>query len=231
MSVILLHSAGMDSHVAFLMHPDWQPVYVAHGAENEATELRALQKLAELDRRFKPVIINAVQMPARFDGHVFFRNLVLLSSALAAFPDSEAVAFGALLGEGSGDKSAAFCRHLMRAWKSSEGHKVRLLRPLRHMTKSMALRRGLKLTGGQFLNHTTSCYHGNRCGKCQSCFRLGIAQYLCGLRIEPPALPTETLGVRATLAAAPMTRWPAMALANVDVVRAFAQFRLRRAWG
>lgn len=229
--IILLHSGGADSHVAWLMHPEWKPVYVCHGAGNEVAEMRALRNLTRLDPRFKPEVVRATNVGHRTlpDGHVPFRNLLLLTSALASFPAAEAVAFGALLGEGAGDKSRAFCRATERAWTTSEGRKIQLLRPLRHMTKSMALARGLALPGGDALSATTACYHGNDCGRCQACFRLGIAHYLCGLRRQPPELPTETLGVRATLAAAPIARWPALALANVDVVRAYGRHRLRPA--
>jgi 7-cyano-7-deazaguanine synthase in queuosine biosynthesis len=225
--ILLLHSGGPDSHVCWLMHPEWQPVYVRHGAGNERAELKALVDLAKMDSRFRPRIVESVRCKARFDGHVFYRNMLLLTSALAAFPKADGVAFGALLGEGSADKSATFCRRLERVWQASEGRKVKVLRPLRHLTKAMALQRGMALPGGHALGATTSCYHGNRCGRCQACFRLGIARYLCGLELFPPELPTETLGIRATLRANKLTRWPAMALANADVARAYALHWLR----
>jgi hypothetical protein len=226
--ILLLHSGGLDSHIVFLMHPEWQPVYVRHGAPNEVFERHALNNLSILDARFKPTVVNSVHCKVRFDGHIAYRNLLLLTSALAAFPEAEAVAYGALLGEGSGDKSAAFCRAVERVWYTSEGRRVRVLRPLHHMTKAAALRRGLRLPGGHHLTATASCYRGTRCGTCQACFRLGIARYLNGLDDAPPSLPTETLGVRATLAANPVQRWPAMALANLDVIHAYAQHRWDR---
>jgi hypothetical protein len=223
--ILLLHSGGLDSHVAWLMHPEWKPVYVGHGNENERTEVQALSNISVLDPRFKPTILHSVRCKPRFDGHIGYRNLLLMTSALAAFPDAEAVAYGALLGEGSGDKSAAFARATERVWRRSEGRRVKVLRPLRHMTKSMALRRGMALPGGHALAATTSCYHGTRCGRCQACFRLGIARFLCGMDIAPPEFPTETLGVRATLRANPVSRWPVLAAANIDVVLAHARYQ------
>jgi hypothetical protein len=219
----------MDSHVCFLMHPDWKPVYVCHGAQNQRMEHRALSDIAALDPRFEPVIINSgVTPPVRFDGHIDYRNALLLMTALAAYPNAEAVAFSALLGEGSGDKSARFCRRLEKVWQVSEGRRVKVLRPLSRLTKAQALRRGMRLPGGHALAATTSCYHGNHCGRCQACFRVGIARYLCGLDLFPPQLPRETLGVKATLAATPMRRWPSLAVANMDVVRAYTRYRLTR---
>jgi hypothetical protein len=210
------------------MHPQWRPVYVRHHAPNERAEVQALNNLSILDERFMPSMVNSVRCDARFDGHIPYRNLLLLTSALAAFPTAEAVAYGALLGEGSGDKSAAFCRAVEHVWRTSEGRRVRVLRPLHHMTKAMVLQRGMRLPGGHHLGATTSCYHGTRCGRCQACFRLGIARYLCGLDLVPPQMPSETLGIRATLAANPVQRWPAMALANLDVVRAYTRYRYAR---
>lgn len=218
----------MDSHVCFLLDPSLKAVYVAHGNENEKAELKALADLQALDPRFKPYCVRVPSLQPRLDGHIAYRNLLLLTTALAKFPEAESVTFGALLGEGSSDKSLAFCRATEKAWRLSEGRNVKLLRPLRHMTKAQALRKGMALPGGHALAATTSCYHGTHCGRCPACFRLGIARYLCGLDAVPPELPTETLGIRATLEATPVWRWPALALANVDVLRAYALARLRR---
>jgi hypothetical protein len=204
------------------MHPDWLPVYVRHGAENETAEMDALHNLAILDDRFRPVVVRGPSIPrVHPDGHLDYRNLLLLTTALARFPRVTAVAYGALLGEASGDKSPAFCRALERVWWESEHRRVQVLRPLRHMTKARALKLGMGLPGGHVLcSSTVSCYHGNHCGRCQACFRLGIAMYLCGISETMPQFPSETLGIRAALRSAPLRRWPSMALANLDVAQA-----------
>lgn len=225
---LLLHSGGMDGHVCWLMDPTLKPVYVRHGAKNERAELQALADIQLLDPRFQPTVVELGFMPKRdFDGHIAHRNALLLVAALAAFPQAESIAYGALLGEGSGDKSAAFARRLGKALSVGEGRRIRVLRPLARMTKARALRHGLSLPGSHTLTVTTSCYHGNDCGHCQACFRLGIAQYLNGLRDDLPGLPVETKGVRATLRANKLSRWPEIGLANVDVVRAYALHRMR----
>jgi len=205
-----------------------RPVYVRHGAPNEEAELMALSSLAVADERFIPSEVHTLHCRAEFDGHIPFRNALLLTSALAAFPRAEAIAYGALLGEGSGDKSKAFGRHLAKAWSVGEGRKVALLTPLAHLTKSRALGRGLSLPGGQHLWRTVSCYHGDQCGRCQACFRRGIAEYLVGLRSRPPALPRETKGVWQTLRNNRITRWPSLGLANIDVAYAYAKYRLHQ---
>jgi 7-cyano-7-deazaguanine synthase in queuosine biosynthesis len=230
--IILLHSGGMDSQVVHLMYPFWKPVYVRHGAENERAELQALQNIRSLDSTFQPAIVNLGFAPdIEPDGHIAHRNALLLTAALANFPRADAVAYGALLGEGSGDKSWSFARHLSQAWSVGEGRRIRILRPLKRMTKAQALRRGLALDRHHTLDATTSCYHGTNCGECQACFRLGIANYLCGFRARPPAPPKETKGVYATLRANKLRRWPALAAANLDVVRAYGQHQCRRVSG
>jgi len=208
------------------MNPGWVPVYVAHGSQNEEYELQALEELSKNDPRFNATVIRTIKLMAQPDGHIYYRNALLLTTALASFPGATAVAFGALLGEGSGDKSSRFVKRLERAWQASEGRRVRLLTPLARMTKATALRKALALPGGDSLRHTVSCYAGKpTCGKCQACFRRGIAEYLNGVG-EMPQYPTETNGAWATLRAAHPTRWPALALANVDVLR--AELRARR---
>jgi hypothetical protein len=225
---LLLHSGGCDSQVCWLLDRTLKPVYVAHGAQNQGAEIKALGAIASLDPSFRPYTVHSVRCKAEFDGHIPYRNALLLVSALAAFPEAESITYGALLGEGSGDKSAAFARHLAAALSIGEGRQVRILRPLRHLTKARALRLGLSLPGSHTLTATTSCYSGTECGHCQACFRLGIALYLNGLRGEPPELPLETKGVRATLRTNQLRRWPALALANADVVHAYTKYRVKR---
>lgn len=229
--IILLHSGGMDSEVCRLMRPDWHPVYVRHGAEQEMAELNALHDIRSLDSRFDFSVINTEKLHIEPDGHIDYRNALLLTTALAAYPHADGVAFGALLGEGSGDKSAAFARHLAKAWSISAGRPISLLRPLRRYTKAQALRHGLSLDVHGTLAVTTSCYHGNDCGRCQPCFRLGIAKYLNGLRDAPPPFPTETKGIAATLRANKLRRWPVLAAAQTDVIRAYGVHRARKIFG
>jgi len=218
----------MDSQVCWLMNPTWKPVYVAHGAEQEVEEIKALANIRWRDSRFQPCVLRLGFAPdIERDGHIAHRNALLLTAALAAFPKADAVAYGALLGEGSGDKSSSFARHLAESLSIGEGRPIKVLRPLRHMTKAQALRKGIELDNCGTLDVTTSCYHGTACGRCQPCFRLGIAQYLNGLRSDLPALPTETKGVRATLRANSLSRWPALALANTDVIRAHGLYYAR----
>lgn len=226
--IVLLHSGGLDSQICWLMHQDWKPVYVRLGGENETAELQALVDINRMMPTFQPCILKLGFSPdVQYDGHIAHRNALLMTVALAAFPQATAVAYGALLGEGSGDKSTAFTRHMAGALSVGEGRRIAVLRPLKHMTKAGALRRACEYPGGHTLTAISSCYHGTACGKCQACFRLGIANYLCGFRPAPPPLPEETNGVLATLRANKLRRIPSMALANLDVIHAYAKHGLR----
>lgn len=227
MTTILLHSGGLDSHIAWLMNPTWQPVYVRHGAPQEAQELKALAQIRKVDEDFNPVIVRAADLKAEWDGHIFYRNMLLLTTALAHFPKADAVAYGALLGEATGDKSRAFRKSLEKTWRLSEGRRVRVLTPLGRMTKAQALRKAYNYDGAEALTLTVSCYTNqlNECGECQACFRRGVAEYLCDVRDTPPPFPVATDGVWANLKRTPVTRWPSLALANLDVVRAHLKHR------
>src|SRR5260370_7123751 len=68
------------------------------------------------------------------DGHVLHRNLSFLVSVVQAFPQAQAIAYGALRGEASADKSPAFVRAANRVFRASEGG-PRIEAPLLHTTK------------------------------------------------------------------------------------------------
>src|SRR4051812_35966161 len=55
--IVLLHSGGLDSQVCWLMHQDWKPVYVRHGAGNERAELQALADIQQMMPTFNPQVI------------------------------------------------------------------------------------------------------------------------------------------------------------------------------
>src|SRR3954471_10721621 len=75
--ILLLHSGGLDSHICWLMHPDWQPVYIAHGSGNETAELDALDTLHARDPRFYYTVVEAGLLLCEDDGHMPYRNLLL----------------------------------------------------------------------------------------------------------------------------------------------------------
>ena len=220
MTRLLLHSGGLDSHCLWLMDRDRTPVYVLHGSRNEAQELVALDRLHRADPTFEFVTVPGPLLGpiARTDAHIPHRNALLILSALAFFPDATEVAYGALLGEGSKDKSAAFRRALTRLTERSE-KRVEVVAPLSRMTKASAVRKATALSGTDWIPLTVSCTNGTECGRCQACFRRSVALYLCGIISVAPEWPTETEGPWATVKANPPSRWPALALSNLDVLR------------
>ena len=225
---LLLHSGGLDSHIAWLIDRGRTPVWVDHGQENSTRERETLYRLAEYHDRDKvPFVATGIVGPdlgpmIQPDGHIAHRNLCLLLTVAMRFPDAVEIAYGALRGEASADKSPAFVRAASRVLSESEGRSITVEAPLLHFTKGQALRVAQAYPGAGALALTWSCYHNDGpCGQCQACYRRHLAEWTAGLRKDPPAaLPTETKGWRANLAAMPLRRWPAAAAANMPAVRA-----------
>lgn len=217
---VLLHSGGLDSHICWLL-TRWQPVYVRYGSEAEDSELRALRWLSELVAGFNPIVVDGPVLGAQADGHVAHRNLALLTTT-AATTGASRLAYGALLGEGSPDKSVRFRVAASLALSASEHRRIRVVAPLGRYTKTgalvMALRRFPDLR--PLLPVLVACYHGRACGACQGCYRRALAEWAAGLRSAPPPRPTETFGPIATLRGNSPLRWPSLAVANWHSARA-----------
>lgn len=221
---MLLYSGGMDSHALWMLTGScWPCVYVRHGAPNEHRELETLEGLGGLPG----MVLHIVSGPdlhalVASDGHIAHRNLLLIACAASAFPDATVLAYGAVRGEASPDKTPSFMRAASKALTRSENRRVRVVAPLVHMTKAQAYAKALALPGGAAqLAATWSCYDPNGpCGQCQACYRRELARWRAGQRGEPPALPTLTDGPVANLRRAPLRHWPAMAMANIDSLRA-----------
>ena len=228
----LLHSGGLDSHVAWLLDPDRVPVYVCHDARNQHRELAALADLADNDPSFAPLIIDGLSVGhgATLDGHVRHRNLVLLVTVAAHLHANEVV-YAAVRGEASADKSPEFVRALDRTLRISEG--TRLVAPLLRWTKGQAVRAALDAAHDrdkavEALLLTRSCYSAEapECGQCQACYRRHLALWQAGMQDTPPDhLPTETDGAWANLRRTPLRRWPDLARANTVAVRAWLASR------
>lgn len=230
----LLHSGGLDSHVAWLMDPTRVPVYVRHSSRNELREVLALGALADHDPNFTPMFVRCpeIGMDAAFDGHVRHRNLLLLAM-VAQLHDCDEVAYGAVRGEASADKSPQFVRAFDRALRISEG--TRLVAPIAHLTKGQAVAELVWSTPSvdrmrviEALELTRSCYSADsgECGVCQACYRRALAFWQAGIVPDPPAsLPTETDGAWANLRRTPLRRWPDLVRANVPAVRAWLASR------
>lgn len=234
---LLLHSGGLDSHICWLMDRDRVPVYVEHGSGNAAREVVQLQKLAAYHEGdvqpfvYKRILAADLRRHVLADGHIAHRNAYLILSAAVALPAATEVAYGALRGEGSADKSPAFVRAMTRLLTASEGRPVTVAAPLLHMTKGQALAHARTLDGFGALEVTWSCYHDGPepCGRCQACYRRHLAEWAAGLRTDPPPrLPTETFGPWATLRRTPLRRWPSLAAANTTAVRAMLANRRSR---
>lgn len=121
----------------------------------------------------------------RVDTYVPFRNGLLLSIATAyadaLFPNQEAVVvYGAHADDAAGqsyaDCSPQFADAMSKAIELGTYGKIKVWRPLIHMTKADVVKEGLRLNVPYEL--TWSCYHGGEiaCGKCGTC-REAIAAF------------------------------------------------------
>lgn len=226
---LLLHSGGLDSHIIWLMDRTRVPVYIDHGQANAAHEKRALAALClHHQQDAVPFKVQVTTMPSlkllvQRDGHIPHRNLAFCLHVAMAYPQARAIAYGALRGEASADKSPAFVRAATHVLTESEGERMRIEAPLLHTTKPAAVRMVAKQHPEWLpaLALTRSCYsHELRpCGVCQACFRRGLAYWYAGLQERPPAMPTQTDGPVANLLRTPLHRWPALLAANLPVLK------------
>lgn len=231
---LLLHSGGLDSHICWLLDRTREPVYVAHGSGNQRRELDTLRQLAahhaDDDQPFGYSIVRGADLSrsVEADGHIAHRNAYLLLTAAMAFPKATEVAYGALRGEASADKSPRFVRAMERMLTESEGRQIDVSAPLLAYTKTQATVIGYRLAGAEALDLTWSCYHDGSepCGRCQACYRRHLALWVAGRADHPPAaLPSESKGPWANLRSVPLSRWPAMISANVPAARAMLAAR------
>lgn len=241
---MLLHSGGLDSHIIWLMDRTRIPVYIDHGQRNVGPEHRALAALAIYHKVtegeqypelrgmpwFTPVVLRMPSLAGLIeaDAHIPHRNLAFLLFVCQSFAHNqdavESIAYGALRGEASSDKSPAFIRAAAKALTESEGKRVLVEAPLLHTTKPAALRMVARLHPEWLpaLALTRSCYGPTvvPCGVCQACFRRELAYWYAGLISLPPGLPTQTAGPMANLKRTPWQRWPALLHANLPALRA-----------
>lgn len=223
---VLLHSGGLDSHICWhLGGRTAQPVYVRIDAVYQDKELDALERLADADPSFCPLFVSGPSM--RFleqeSGRIAHRNLILAATA-AAFTDADVVQIGAVAGEASSDKSGRFMRNVSRTLSASEGRRVTLEAPIRHLTKAEALQLALA-TGQRWedLAETVSCYHPTErsCGECLSCYRRALAEWACGIISTPPPLPARRGSVIGHALKVSPVEWPAVLRNNVLAARAW----------
>ncbi len=189
-----LVSGGLDSGV--LLHRLLAqgvlvtPLYVRCGLRWETAELYWLRRLLRALRhpRLDTLVVVHMPMVSLYGAHWAFagrvpgtrsadravylpgRNVLLLTAAAiqAARRQIPAVALGILAGNPFGDATPSFLRRFSACMSEALGHPVRVLAPLRRMSKTKTLRAGR----GAPLGLTFSCLQprGSRhCGRCNKC--------------------------------------------------------------
>lgn len=234
---VLLFSGGLDSVALWYLLGKPAALYVHLGHRYEAAEVAAIDRLAAAVPDLRPSCaegprLGHLEQPG---GHIPHRNLLLAATA-AAVTGTDHVMLGALLGEASPDKSAAFLRSASRALTASAGRPVRVSAPARRWTKTGLVRRWLAAhpDAARVVPLTRSCYSPDavpECGSCPACFRRHVALYHVGLRTERPRLPvTATAAVGWSSARrAGVARWPALLVNNAGAAAAVAGIRFGKA--
>ena len=194
-SITALVSGGADSAVMVRRLLETgahiHPLYVRGGMRWEAAELFWLRRFLKAIRspRLRPLQVIEVPLAATYGRHWSFggdrvpgartpdaavylpgRNVLLLGHAavVAARHGSRLLAVGTLRGNPFGDASQGFFRRFGACLAEALDHPVRILAPLRRLTKPQALRAAHEVP----LALTFSCLRPigwQHCGACNKC--------------------------------------------------------------
>jgi hypothetical protein len=200
--VVQLYSGGLDSYLLWRHWADatgLPPIalHVPVGQEYEGPDLLELERLTYWhDMRYPAHRLRLFRVPERMampwlgnltqpDGHVPLRNLLLvlravlyLQQLLPTHRGPVVVLLGAVAGESSRDKSGKFLRATSRLVSFLLHRRVRVVAPLRWMTKRTAVLAHLRRhpQDADLLALPRSCYAAGRpCGACMACFRRWVA--------------------------------------------------------
>jgi 7-cyano-7-deazaguanine synthase len=232
---VLLFSGGMDSVCAWHLCGYPRRVYVKLGSAYEERELEHILGSAS---GYAPLtVLDAGKwLGARTDdatARVPMRNLFLAVAAAAA-TGADRVMLAATAGETATDKSRAFARAASRAMSQAEGRPVRLVLPVKHLTKRQLAARLLaalgRTRGEKVLRACPTCYVARTaqgtvgCGRCMSCVRRWQAMSLNGISERYEQLPWTWEHLRATpsawwpfLRTMPLAEFPAVLRMNVEL--------------
>lgn len=178
MRKIILLSGGMDSLISYrLFHPDATPVFVHTGSRYARHDYRmAMSQEPDVRLMFLP------ELREWANGVVPHRNAVLLS-AVANMYDAEQIVVSAPRGELIWDQQRRFHRTMEKALRG-----VRILNPLRHLTKTQAVAAWMRAGHDSFelLFRSRSCYSDKpgQCGECPACVKRWVAITNNGLQEE-----------------------------------------------
>lgn len=183
MKELLLFSGGMDSYIAWHYLGKPQCLYVDLGHRYAVKERLSLFELRKHDSEMNFIIDTRLKLGdmEQDDAYIPMRNSFLLHVAALYEPDK--IWLVAQKGEMSiPDRSPEFFHNMSALLSMLNGRNIEVDTPFKDMTKvdmvAWYQNRGLPINK---LLATSSCYHGNNCGKCAACFRRFIALELNGI--------------------------------------------------
>lgn len=239
---VLLFSGGLDSLIHWRLLDRPRCLYIVLEHRYQEDELRTLARLdRDLEKVAERLRIGVLQGPNLSvyegeDAHIPLRNLIL--STLATL-NADVIYLGAVAGEASRDKSRRFLSSLSRTLSLSEGRKIQVVAPFRHLTKTQLVKRYLKTYSPDLLKETRSCYTPDvpagfkGCGKCNACFRRWVAMSLNGIEeayLEDPVYYgllklSDKRGLLDGLMKADPYEWVGILRNNLDAYRAIEKRR------
>ena len=186
MKSVLLYSGGMDSFIInYIYKPDIL-LYIDINQPYQKLEIELIRKWMNESKTKQELIVFDLKIPdfCIKNGHVPLRNVFFIEIA-SLFGD--VVYLGALKGETSRDKTKSFRRSINRfinyqmtdPLMLKSGKKIKVVFPLKNLTKTQALKKYLDLGGTMYdlTEYTISCYSEDGwCGECMSCFRRYVAE-------------------------------------------------------
>jgi 7-cyano-7-deazaguanine synthase in queuosine biosynthesis len=181
---ILLYSGGLDSYCLWWLTGKPACVYVDLGHRYAHHERREINRMWVHATGPQVTMLDAPWggRHEAIDGHIPYRNLLLVTAVAVAYPHRHPIILGALCGEVSRDKSPRFLQTATGLLRYLEPTEQAVVAPARHLTKSGLVARFLQSRPGVrrvvAMLATRSCYsahHDRHCGECQACFRRWVA--------------------------------------------------------
>ena len=186
MKEVVLYSGGMDSHIAWYYLGKPEAIYIVHGCRYEWKQLRAIQKIREIEGTNKISIVDGILNLSPFelpDANIPLRNMYF--AMVAANLGYDKIYLIVQRGETSiPDRTPKFFKQISQILTEQFNREIVVESPFFDMTKQDMVKWYLDNGGNiESLLHTTACFHPvyDACGNCKACFRRWVALRYNGL--------------------------------------------------
>jgi len=192
MQVVVLLSGGLDSLSALLWAIEQYgknnvtPLYVDLGHRYVHKEIEAVKKITNyLNLDWKLAKAKFVGNLEREDGHIPYRNLFLILTAVYHLPDGGVVVIqNTQTGEEAiSDRRLEFNQEVETLLNKLESRQIEIICPFPHFTKGQIVKWLASRVPKDLIKETIGCFSpiGKNCGRCSACFRRWISLEAAGL--------------------------------------------------